>query len=137
MTQDPYLPDGCSQSRIDRAMGAMDQALESDIDDALAQLQKARHVLAALYADAQTYREAFRKASRRYDDAARELSKIRGTSDDGVRAAIDAALSALDDLPFDDIDPALAAQESLAALPADEELEAEMKEKWENNHERN
>ena len=137
MTQDPYLPDGCTHAAIDRAMGAMDPALESDIDDAVAQLQKARHVLAALHADAQTYREAFRKASRRYDDAARELSKIRGTSDDGVRAAIDAALSALDDLPFDDVDPALPAQEALAALPADEELEAEMKEKWEENHERN
>ncbi len=135
MTQDPYLPDGCTQAHIDRAMGAMDPALECDIDDALGQLQKARHVLAALYADAQTYREAFRKASRRYDDAARELSKIRGTSDDFVRAAIDAALSALDDLPFDDVDPAFPAQEALAALPADEELETEMKEKWEENHE--
>ena len=135
MTQDPYLPDGCSQSRIDRAMGAMDPALESDIDDAVAQLQKARHVLAALHADAQTYREAFRKASRRYDDAARELSKIRGTSDDFVCAAIDQALTALDDLPFDDVDPAFPAQEALAALPADEELETEMKEKWEENHE--
>jgi hypothetical protein len=134
MTQDPYLPDGCTQADIDRAMGAMDPALECDIDDALGHLQKARHVLAALYADAQTYREAFRKASRRYDDAARELSKIRGTSDDFVRAAIDQALTALDDLPFDDVDPAFPAQEALAALPADEELETEMKEKWEENH---
>ena len=97
MTQDPYLPDGCTQAHIDRAMGAMDPALESDIDDAVAQLQKARHVLAALHADAQTYREAFRKASRRYDDAARELSKIRGTSDDVVRNAIDQALAAVGD----------------------------------------
>ena len=137
MTQDPYLPDGCTQAHIDRAMGAMDPALECDIDDALGQLQKARHVLAELHADAQTYREAFRKASRRYDDAARELSKIRGTSDDFVRAAIDQALTALDDLPFDDVDPAFPAQEALAALPADEELECDMKEKWEENHERN
>ena len=135
MTQDPYLPDGCSQSRIDRAMGAMDQALESDIDDALAQLQKARHVLAALYADAQTYREAFRKASRRYDDAARELAKIRMDADDPVRNAIDQALAALDDLPFDDVDPALPAREALGCFPLDEELEADMKEQWEENHE--
>ena len=134
MTQDPYLPDGCTQARIDRAMGAMDPALECDIDNAVAQLQKARKVLAALYADAQTYREAFRKASRRYDDAARELSKIRGTSDDVVRNAIDQALAALDDLPFDDVDPALPAQEALGALPSDEDLEADMKEKWEETH---
>ena len=137
MTQDPYLPDGYTQAHIDRAMGAMDPALECDIDDALGQLQKARHVLAELHADAQTYREAFRKASRRYDDAARELSKIRGTSNDFVRAAIDKALKALDDLPFDDVDPAFPAQEALAALPSDDELECDMKEKWEENHEPN
>ena len=137
MTQDPYLPDGCTHAAIDRAMGAMDPALESDVDDAVAQLQKARHVLAALHADTQTYREAIRKASRRYDDAARELSKVRGTSDDFVRAAIDQALRALDDLPFDDANPALPAQEALTALPSDDELECDMKEKWEENHERN
>ena len=137
MSQNPYLPDGCTERDIDRAMGAMDPALESDIDDAVAQMQKARKVLAALHADAQTYREAFRKASRRYDDAARELSKIRGTSDDFVCAAIDQALTALDDLPFDDFNPALPAQEALTALPSDDELECDMKEKWEENHERN
>ena len=137
MTQNPYLPDGCTQAAIDRAMGAMDPVLECDIDNAVAQLQKARKVLAALHADAQTYRETFRRASRRYDDAARELSKIRGTSDDVVRNAIDQALTALDDLPFDDVDPALPAQEALAALPSDDELECDMKEKWEENHERN
>ena len=135
MTQDPYLPDGCTQAAIDRAMGAMDPALEEQIEDALADAEKARKVIAALYADAQTYREAFRKASRRYDDAVRELAKIRMDADDPVRNAIDQALAALDDLPFDDVDPALPAREALGCFPLDEELEADMKEQWEENHE--
>ena len=136
MTQDPHLPDGCTQADIDRAMGAMDPALEQQIDEAVAQLQAVRKILTALHADAETYREAFRKASRRYDDAARDLSKIRANADDSVRDAIDEVLGALDDLAFDAVDPALAAQESLASLPTDEDLEAEMKEKWEETHDR-
>ena len=132
MTQDPYLPDGCTHAAIDRAMGAMDPALEQQIDEAVAQLQAVRKILTALHADAETYREAFRKLSDRYDDATRELSKLF----DGpkpVRSFLQETVGALENNPYD-FGPAFVADQALSALPSDEELEEQMKRDWEEDH---
>lgn len=136
MTQDPNLPDGCTPADVDRAMGAMDPALEEQIDDALADAHKARRILSALYAAAEEFRAAARKFDRCHDDAARDLSKVCARAHDPIRQAIDEAMVILDELSGDGSNPEAIVQDAINCFPSDHDLEAEMKEKWENHDER-
>ena len=134
MTQDPYLPDGCSQSRIDRAMGAMDQALEQQIDEAVADAHSAEKILSALRSAAKEFRDASRKFEEAHDNAARNLSKVCARAHDPIRQAIDEAMVILDELPSDYINPVPIVEDALNCLPSEDDLEAEMKPAWEENH---
>ena len=134
MTQDPNLPDGCTQADVDRAMGAMPPELEEAIDEAGAQHDEAMKILAELKSAAQPVAEAVRALGRKYDDAARRLSEIRAEAGWDMRTAIEAVLDAIEDQPFDDIDVLAGINSAIAGMPSCDDLSCDIRETWETDH---
>ena len=132
--QDPNLPDGCTQADIDRAMGAMPDALEREIDEAVAQLHAVRKILLEYQTEAAQYREPLRKLARLYDETVGKICKIRTQSSHLMQGALDEPLALFDDLPIDDFGPATPFREALNMLISDEDLSEQIQLNWEENH---
>ena len=128
------LPDGCKQSDIDRAMGAMPDALERQIDDQVADLQAVRKILTEYQAKAAEYREPLRKLTRLYEEAAWKIRDIHTKSSYLVQGVLDERLGFFDDLPIDDFSPDAPFREALDALPSDDDLSEQIQWDWEENH---
>ena len=134
--QDPNLPDGCTQADIDRAMGAMPDALEREIDEAVAQLHAVRKILTEYQAKAAEYREPLRKLARLYDEAAGKMRDIRTQSSHLMQGALDEPLAFFDDLPIDDFGPETPFREALNMLISDDDLGEQIQMDWEENHDK-
>lgn len=132
--QDPNLPDGCTQADIDRAMGAMPDELEREIDEAVAQLHAVRKILLEYQTAAVQYRQPLRRLIRLYDEAAGKMRDIRTKSSSLVQGILEEPLGFFDDLPIDDFDPEGPFREALDELISDDGLSEQIQLNWEENH---
>lgn len=134
MTQDPNLPDGCTQADIDRAMGAMPDELEREIDEAVAQLHAVRKILLEYQTEAVQYRQSLRKLSRLYDDVVRRILAITAKSSVFMESITGETVKFFDDLSIDDFKPDQPFQWALENLPSDDDLSEQIQWTWEENN---
>ena len=132
--QDPNLPDGCTQADIDRAMGAMPDALEREIDEAVAQLHAVRKILLEYQTEAVQYRQPLRRLIRLYDEAAGKIREIRTKSSYLMQSDLDEPLAFFDDLPIDDFDPEAPFRDAISMLISDDDLSEQIQWTWEENN---
>lgn len=128
------LPDGCTPAKVDRAMGAMPDELEREIDDRVAEVQAVRKILTEYQAKAAEYREPLRNLARLYDEAAWKIREIRTQSSYTIQDALAEPLGFFDDLPVDDFDPETPFREALGTMPSDDDLSEQIQWDWEKNH---
>ena len=134
--QDSNLPDGCTQADIDRAMGAMPDALEREIDERVAELQAIRKIFLEYQMEAVQYRQPLRRLIRLYDEAAGKIREICTKSSYLLQIILDEPLGFFGDLPIDDFEPQTPFRDALGALPADDDLSEQIQWEWEENHDR-
>ena len=134
--QDPNLPDGCTQADIDRAMGAMPDELEREIDEAVAQLHAVRKILLEYQTEAAQYRQPLRRLIRLYDEAAGKIREIRTKSSYLMQSDLDEPLAFFDDLPIDDFDPEAPFRDAISMLISDDDLSEQIQMDWEENHDK-
>ena len=134
--QDPNLPDGCTQADIDRAMGAMPDALEREIDEAVAQLHAVRKILLEYQTEAAQYRQPLRRLIRLYDEAAGKIREILTKWSYLMQSDLDEPLAFFDDLPIDDFDPEAPFRDAISMLISDDDLGEQIQMDWEENHDK-